>query len=242
MCVLVIPGDVALQPARTRPVPTRASLLLPAPTVVPPPAAIRQLAALLNASKRVTLLCGGGCEGAHDELLQLAGALQAPIVHALRGKEHVEWDNPFDVGMTGLIGFSSGYYAMGACDALLMLGTDFPYQQFYPKGVGSRRWTSGRGDRAAHPDRAGPGRRRPRHAAGAAAAHRGRPRRQAPADVRRALPGRPQGAGRAGAARHRAARCTRSTSPAPSTRSRPTTPCSPATWACRRCGRRATCG
>src|SRR5258708_36255632 len=56
------------------------------------------------------------------------------MVHALRGKEHVEWDNPYDVGMTGLIGFSSGYFAMRECDALLMLGTDFPYRQFYPAG------------------------------------------------------------------------------------------------------------
>ena len=59
--------------------------------------------------------------------------LKAPIVHALRGKEHVEWDNPFDVGMTGLIGFSSGYFAMEDCDALLLLGTNFPYRQFYPE-------------------------------------------------------------------------------------------------------------
>ena len=60
------------------------------------------------------------------------------MVHALRGKEHVEWDNPYDVGMTGLIGFSSGYYAMLDCDILLMLGTDFPYRQFYPRGSGVR--------------------------------------------------------------------------------------------------------
>ena len=66
----------------------------------------------------------------------MADRLKAPIVHALRGKEHVEWDNPFDVGMTGLIGFSSGYYAMLDCDVLLMLGTDFPYRQFYPRGAG----------------------------------------------------------------------------------------------------------
>ncbi len=65
-------------------------------------------------------------------MLALGERLKAPMVHALRGKEHVEWDNPFDVGMTGLIGFSSGYYAMRDCDALLMLGTDFPYRQFYP--------------------------------------------------------------------------------------------------------------
>jgi pyruvate dehydrogenase (quinone) len=80
----------------------------------------------------VTLLCGSGCAGAHDEVVALADALGAPVVHALRGKEHVEWDNPFDVGMTGLIGFSSGYHAMLSCDTLLMLGTDFPYRNFYP--------------------------------------------------------------------------------------------------------------
>ena len=60
------------------------------------------------------------------------------MVHALRGKDHIEWENPYDVGMTGLIGFSSGYYAMQACDVLLMLGTDFPYRQFYPEGNGVR--------------------------------------------------------------------------------------------------------
>lgn len=133
VCVVVIPGDVALKPASAAPASAPGSLLLPRPSVVPPASAIADLAALLNGAKRVTLLCGGGCEGAHDDLIQLAAALQAPIVHALRGKEHVEWDNPYDVGMTGLIGFSSGYYAMGSCDALLMLGTDFPYTQFYPQ-------------------------------------------------------------------------------------------------------------
>ncbi|HUN45649.1 MAG TPA: thiamine pyrophosphate-dependent enzyme, partial [Stellaceae bacterium] len=72
------------------------------------------------------------------ELMQLAETLQAPIVHAFGGKEAVEYDNPYDVGMTGLIGFSSGYYAMLDCDVLLMLGTDFPYRQFYPEGSGVR--------------------------------------------------------------------------------------------------------
>ena len=91
-----------------------------------------------TATSRVTILCGSGCQGAHDELLALGERLKAPMVHALRGKEHVEWDNPYDVGMTGLIGFSSGYYAMRDCDVLLMLGTDFPYRQFYPEGSGVR--------------------------------------------------------------------------------------------------------
>jgi pyruvate dehydrogenase (quinone) len=132
VCVVVIPGDVALKPASDSPVATAASLLLPPPSLVPPPEALAALAALLNAGKRITLLCGGGCAGAQAELMQVADKLQAPIVHAMRGKEHVEGNNPYDVGMTGLIGFSSGYYAMGSCDALLMLGTDFPYTQFYP--------------------------------------------------------------------------------------------------------------
>jgi pyruvate dehydrogenase (quinone) len=83
----------------------------------------------------VTVLCGAGCAGAHDQLLALGETLKSPMVHALKGKEHVEWGNPYDVGMTGLIGFSSGYYAMNDCDALLMLGTDFPYRQFYPQGT-----------------------------------------------------------------------------------------------------------
>src|SRR5260370_658081 len=98
----------------------------------------QRLAAMLNAESCGTILCGSGCAGAHDELLKLGERLKAPMVHAMRGKEHVEWDNPYDVGMTGLIGFSSGYYAMLDCDVLLMLGTDFPYRQFYPSGGGVR--------------------------------------------------------------------------------------------------------
>ena len=144
--VLVMPGDVALQKASEAPPPKPAGLLPHAPVTVPAEADLRKLAALLNgtggngngdeATARVTLLCGSGCAGAHDALLALAEKLKAPIVHALKGKEHVEWDNPYDVGMTGLIGFSSGYYAMLDCDILLMLGTDFPYRQFYPKSAG----------------------------------------------------------------------------------------------------------
>ncbi|RYC29123.1 ubiquinone-dependent pyruvate dehydrogenase [Lichenibacterium minor] len=131
--VIVIPGDVALRDAVDAPPPSAARMLPPLPVVVPPDEALDRLAALLDGSKRVTILCCGGVEGAHDEVVELAAVLQAPIVHALRGKEHIEWDNPYDVGMTGLIGFASGYHAMGSCDALLMLGTDFPYRQFYPK-------------------------------------------------------------------------------------------------------------
>jgi pyruvate dehydrogenase (quinone) len=136
--VVVIPGDVALQAASDAPAPKTAGLLPPAPVVVPARSDLDRLAALLNGESRVTILCGSGCQGAHNELLALGERLKAPMVHALRGKEHVEWENPYDVGMTGLIGFSSGYYAMLDCDVLLMLGTDFPYRQFYPQGGGVR--------------------------------------------------------------------------------------------------------
>src|SRR3981189_2853900 len=130
--ILVIPGDVALQPASAASAPKARSLQPPSPIVTPAQRELDELACLLNAKIRVTILCGSGCAGAHDELITLAERLKAPIVHAMRGKEHVEWDNPYDVGMTGLIGFSSGYHAMEGCDTLLMLGTDFPYRQFYP--------------------------------------------------------------------------------------------------------------
>jgi len=130
VAVVVIPGNVALGPL-AKPVPTW--LLPSAPTVRPNDDELRRLAELLNGGSRITLLCGAGCAGAHDEVVELARKLKAPIVHALRGKEHIEYDNPFDVGMTGLLGFASGYWAMKNCDTLLLLGTDFPYRQFFPE-------------------------------------------------------------------------------------------------------------
>jgi pyruvate dehydrogenase (quinone) len=133
VAVIVISGDTALKDAIDASTPTVAGLLPARPLVRPADSELDKLAALLNASSRVTLLCGSGCADAHEKLLALGSKLKSPMVHALRGKEHVEWDNPFDVGMTGLIGFSSGYYAMKNCDTLLMLGTDFPYRQFYPE-------------------------------------------------------------------------------------------------------------
>lgn len=131
VAVVVIPGEIFLQKAdatawQSRPV-------LPSRSVVrPDDAALRDAAAMLNEAQAVTILGGAGVEGAHDELVQLAATLHAPVVHALRGKECIEYDNPYDVGMTGLLGFASGYKAIKESDLLLMLGTDFPYQQFYP--------------------------------------------------------------------------------------------------------------
>ncbi len=136
--VVVIPGDVALREAAPAPLAVSQSLLPRPATIVPDGDSLARLAALLNEADRVTILCGSGCEGAHAELLAVGDRLKAPMVHTMRGKEHVEWDNPYDVGMTGLIGFSSGYYAMLDCDALLVLGADFPYRQFYPDGKAAR--------------------------------------------------------------------------------------------------------
>jgi pyruvate dehydrogenase (quinone) len=132
VAVVVVPGNVALGPL-TKPVPNWS--MPAAPVIRPSNDELVKLSNLLNGSKRVTLLCGAGCKDSHAEVVELARKLQAPIVHSLRGKEYIEYDNPFDVGMTGLVGFASGYAAMKSCDMLLMLGTDFPYRQFYPEGV-----------------------------------------------------------------------------------------------------------
>jgi len=131
VAVVTLPGDIGFRDAVERG--PRLHFAEPKPTVRPSDNEISELARILNDSKKTTILAGAGCAGAHEELIALAGTLKAPVVHALRGKEFVEYDNPFDVGMTGLLGFSSGYHAMMNCDTLLMLGTDFPYQQFYPE-------------------------------------------------------------------------------------------------------------
>jgi pyruvate dehydrogenase (quinone) len=129
--VVVVPEEIVLHHAghdvSARVIRKTASVIRPSDD------ALAAAAEVLNAAERVTILAGAGCQGAHDEVIAVAGTLRAPVVHALRGKEFIEYDNPYDVGMTGLLGFSSGYRAMEHCDALLMLGTDFPYRPFYPE-------------------------------------------------------------------------------------------------------------
>lgn len=131
VAVVVVPGDVFFADAPSRR--DTAPIVATRSTVVPDAAGLEAAASLLNGAKKVAILAGAGVAGAHDEVVALAAKLQAPVVHALRGKEHIEWQNPYDVGMTGLLGFASGYRAMEKCDALLMLGTDFPYRQFFPE-------------------------------------------------------------------------------------------------------------
>jgi pyruvate dehydrogenase (quinone) len=131
VAVLSIPGEIFLGRAAPH---SGISAIRASPSVTrPADDALAAAAEVLDAGERVTILAGAGCRGAHDELVALAGALKAPVVHALRGKEFVDYDNPFNVGMTGLIGYASGYRAMEHCDTLLMLGTDFPYRAFYPE-------------------------------------------------------------------------------------------------------------
>jgi len=129
--VVAIPGDIALKKITYRK--PSASIKRVEPLLRPSENEVTALAALLNKAKSVTILGGAGCAGAHGELMQLAEKLKAPIVTTLRGREHVEYDSPNDVGLTGLIGYSSGFHSMMECDTLLMLGTDFPYKQFYPE-------------------------------------------------------------------------------------------------------------
>jgi len=130
---VVLPGDIALQ---AMPEASAKKWHTPKlPKIVPPEDELKAVAEVLNSAGNITLLCGAGCKGAQDEVLHLADTLKAPIVHAMRGKEYIEHDNPFDVGMTGLIGFSSGYHAMENAETLLVLGSGFPYRNFYPENA-----------------------------------------------------------------------------------------------------------
>ncbi len=127
--VISLPGDVSdLKATSPSPkyVPSRR------PVLSPNEEDVRQLADVLNRAKKVAIFAGAGVEGAHDEVIELADALKAPIGHTLRGKDFIQYDNPFDVGMTGLLGYGAAAEGMNDADVLIMLGTDFPYDQFLP--------------------------------------------------------------------------------------------------------------
>lgn len=130
VAVLIISGDVALQKATHQA--SKKHYSYTRPEVMPPMAVLQDIAKRLNTAEKITFFCGIGAANAYESLIEVCNTLQAPVVHTLRSKPYIEYDNPYDVGMTGLIGFSSGYYAMEACDTLVLLGTSFPYRQFYP--------------------------------------------------------------------------------------------------------------
>jgi pyruvate dehydrogenase (quinone) len=129
--VLVMPGDV-LHRSAEHPTGERAPVTVKG-TVVPESDQVRELAEHLNAARSVTLFCGAGVRGAHGEVMALASKLHSPVGHSLRGKEWIQYDNPYDVGMTGLLGYGACYDATHQADLLLLLGTDFPYNGFLPQ-------------------------------------------------------------------------------------------------------------
>ena len=130
VAVLIVPVDIA-DSAAVEELPF--SLHVNPPVIRPSDADLDEVASLLAAGTNITIYAGSGCRGAHDEVVQLAGRLQAPVAHTSRGKDALEYDNPHNVGMTGVIGMESGYQSILNCDTLLLLGTDFAWHQFYPK-------------------------------------------------------------------------------------------------------------
>src|SRR5579859_4098868 len=130
VAVLIVPVDIADSDAADE---LPFSLHFKPPVIRPSDADLDEVARLLAAGTNITIYAGSGCQGAHDEVVELAARLQAPLAHTSRGKDALEYDNPHNVGMTGVIGMESGYHAILNCDTLLLLGTDFAWAQFYPK-------------------------------------------------------------------------------------------------------------
>ena len=129
VAVLIVPVDVADSNAADEP---PFSVHVNTPVIRPSDADLDAVARLLAAGTDITIYAGAGCKGAHDELVELAGRLKAPVAHTTRGKDSVEYGNPYNIGMTGVVGMEAGYHAMLNCDTLLLLGTDFAWRQFYP--------------------------------------------------------------------------------------------------------------
>ncbi|MEV7725018.1 pyruvate dehydrogenase [Streptomyces sp. NPDC101733] len=131
--VVALPGDIASLPAPEKSI--EHALVTARPTVRPGEGEIEKLVRLIDEAERVTLFCGSGTAGAHAEVMEFAGRVKAPVGHALRGKEWIQYDNPYDVGMSGLLGYGAAYEATHECDLLILLGTDFPYNAFLPDDV-----------------------------------------------------------------------------------------------------------
>ncbi|GLW98154.1 pyruvate dehydrogenase [Microtetraspora sp. NBRC 16547] len=131
--VVSLPGDIAAREAPQRA--AELALVTRRPTIRPADEEIDTLAGMVDDARRVTLFCGSGTAGAHDEVMAFAERVKAPVGHALRGKEWIQYDNPYDVGMSGLLGYGAAYDAMHEADLLILLGTDFPYNAFLPDDV-----------------------------------------------------------------------------------------------------------
>lgn len=134
VAVIGMPGDVAM--AKAEEIQTETKLMRSTSILRPGKEVLQELADLLNSHKRITIFCGIGCKNAHDEVIELAKRVNAPVGYSFRGKMYVQYDNPNEVGMTGLLGLPSAYHAMHESDLLLLLGTDFPYKDFMPESCG----------------------------------------------------------------------------------------------------------
>jgi pyruvate dehydrogenase (quinone) len=130
VAVIILPVDVSKAKAPDEP---DFAVHLAQPQTRPSDAELDRIAAILNEGKKIAIYGGSGCEGAHAELVALAGRLKAPFAHTSRAKDFVEYDNPYNVGMTGIFGIDSGFHAVSECDTLLLLGCDFAWRQFYPE-------------------------------------------------------------------------------------------------------------
>ena len=133
VAVVGLPGDLAKEPAAE--VDSSVNAFQTDPSVLPAQEDLQRLADMLNCHKRITLFCGMGCKGAHKEVVELSEKLKAPVVYTFKSKMEIQYENPHEVGMTGLLGMPSGYYSMHEAEVLLMLGTDFPYSAFIPDDI-----------------------------------------------------------------------------------------------------------
>jgi pyruvate dehydrogenase (quinone) len=130
VAVLGLPGDVTMMPAEE--ITTAMQVFNPSVRVIPQDADLQQLANLINQHQKITIFAGIGAKDAHDEVVALAQKINAAVGYSFRGKMSIQYDNPNEVGMTGLLGLPSAFHSMHACDLLVLLGTDFPYTPFMP--------------------------------------------------------------------------------------------------------------
>ena len=129
VAVLIVPVDIAMAYPKDQ---TPFRVHMPKPVIRPSDEELDRMAEILNAGKKIVIYGGAGCQAGRDEVLAVANLLQAPIAHTSRGKDFLEWDNPHNIGMTGMLGNEAGYQAVLECDTLLLLGCDFAWRQFYP--------------------------------------------------------------------------------------------------------------
>lgn len=133
VAVIGLPGDVSELEAES--VNTSMQFFFPKPIIIPNEQELANMAYHIEKAKKITIYCGIGATQAHDQIIELAQKLQAPVAYSFRGKMAIAYDNPYEIGLTGLLGMPSAYQAMHDSDLILLLGTDFPYNTFMPEDI-----------------------------------------------------------------------------------------------------------